>query len=50
MHWEPAPLNEWEAGGLPEPWWDEFSLPLTAALPPKQQRRAEYRQIENLTP
>jgi hypothetical protein len=36
MHWEPAPLNEWEAVGLPEPWWDEFSLPLTTALPPKQ--------------
>jgi hypothetical protein len=50
MVWQPAQLNKWEAASLPEPWWDEFSLPSTTALPPRERRRARYRQIENLTP
>jgi hypothetical protein len=49
MEWEPTPLNDWEAASLPEPWWNELP-PHSSALPPKERRRAEYRQIENLTP
>jgi hypothetical protein len=48
MEWQPAPLNEWEAASLPEPW--EYEIPHSSILPPRERRRAEYRQIENLTP
>jgi hypothetical protein len=52
--WHASPTNEWEAASLPHG-WGTFTPPITPtgttpALTPEQQRRAEYRQIENLKP
>jgi len=46
--WHAAPTNEWKAAALP-PGWGDFT-PLPNVLTPRQRRRAEYRQIENLKP
>ena len=46
--WHAAPANKWEAAALPSDWGD-FTPPLNV-LTPRQRRRAEYHQIENLKP